>query len=87
MKMVDYFSGKWKAEEINIPWGRQKQMATWPKATAKKVAQKLRPLVGKKVILYCGGGDDNNIGTLKSIKAIPQFHFLKEDVTPPMESR
>ena len=73
----------YEAEEVGIPWGKQKRMATWSKGMAQMVAKKLMPLIGKKVVLYGGGGDESNIGTLKSIKAEPKFYFVTEKVKTP----
>lgn len=70
---------KYKMEEVKgIPYEKQKRMAIWSKQTAKKVASKFRPLVGKRVILYGGGGWDYNVGRLKSIKSKPSFYYISE---------
>jgi hypothetical protein len=71
---------KYVLEDVKgIPYGRQKSMATWSEKTAKLVTSKLRPLVGKKVVLYGGGGWDYNIGKLKSVKTKPAFYYPVEN--------
>lgn len=53
---------------LNLPYDKQIQMAVWGKKTAQKVAKALKPLVGKKVVLYGGGGWDSNIGKLMRVR-------------------
>jgi len=59
---------KYRMVELKIPWDRSSYAATWSKTTAKSVARKLRPLIGKKVVLYGGGGWDKAICRLKNIR-------------------
>jgi hypothetical protein len=75
---------KYEAVEVGIPWDKRKGMATWSKGMAEKAVRKLRPLVGKRVLLYGGGGTDENIATLKSVKMGKPFYYLVEGRQPPV---
>ena len=69
-----FFSDKNKcvlveAKPVNVNWDKQKGMAEWTKKDAQQIAKSLRPIVGKKVVLYGGGGFDEDLCRLEDIKA------------------
>lgn len=49
----------------------RKSMAGWTKKAAQRIARKVKPLVGKQVALYGGGGSDMHVARLKSVKVVP----------------
>lgn len=60
-----------EAKPVEVNWDKQKGMALWTKKDARQVAKILRPLVGKKVMLYGGGGFDEDLCKLENIGAEP----------------
>jgi len=50
-------------------------MAWFTKANALKLEERVKPFVGKKVLLFGGGGDSEDVVTLKSVKAEPTIKF------------
>ena len=60
-----------EAKPVDVDWDKQKGMAQWTKKDARQVARFLKPLVGKKVILYGGGGWDEDLCKLENIGAKP----------------
>jgi len=57
-----------EAKPVDVNWDKQKEMAQWTKKDARQVAKVLRPLVGKKVMLYGGGGRGGDLCKLESIR-------------------
>jgi len=76
-----------EADPVNIDWDKQKRMAEWTKRDAQAVARKLRPLVGKKVVLYGGGGFDEDLCRLENIEAEPLTLYAKSDIGKPYKSK
>lgn len=58
---------------IPIEMGKtgRKGMASWTKKAAEGIARKVRPLVGKRVLLYGGGGMGVDVAELKGVKVEP----------------
>lgn len=69
---------KYEAIELPIDWNKQTKMATWKKKDAEKVARQYKKFVGKKMVLYGGGGWDFNLVTVKKVNVEPQDVFARK---------
>lgn len=58
-------------------WDKQTRIASWQEKDAVALANKVLPLVGKRVVLYGGGGAGSHIGKLASVRVVKQLHYWR----------
>lgn len=77
-----------RTERLDINWGKQLGMAEWRRADALAVLREVKPLVGKKVVLYGGGSLMGEHWVAKLLRArvasiYDEYGFTKrDDLTP-----
>lgn len=61
-------------------WDKQKRIAIWPQKSAVRLANKLMPLIGQRVVLYGGGGIGSRTGKLVDVRVeIPKYYGRSPD--------
>lgn len=73
------------AVPIKFNWDKQKRMAIWNKKNAMELKSKLKPLVGKDVAMYGGGGHGISIGRLEKVEVERPIYFVENK--PPQKSK
>lgn len=64
---------------LNSFFSKRRDISTWKKKDALQVKRMLNPFVGKKVVLYGGGGSGSDLVKLLSVKIVKPTYYDKEN--------